>query len=152
MLIRQLHAYLSAFVAPTILFFAVTGSFQLFSLHQAHGNYRPPALLEKLGRVHTDQQFALKPKHNPGPAPKTPVAKTEGDWVAPAAKPAADADDAPSPREMALKWLFLVAAITLVVSTVLGLWMAVIQNRRKGILLLLLLAGMAAPLAIFSLL
>jgi len=153
MLARQVHAYLSVFVAPTILFFAFTGALQLFGLHEAHGDYRPPALIEKLGMLHREQKFALKPKPQrllPSPAA---TAKTEGDWVAPAAGPASDMDDdAPTPREQALKWLFFGAAVTLMISALLGLWVGLTQNRRKGLLAVILLAGMAAPVAIVMLL
>jgi hypothetical protein len=151
MMIRQLHAYLSAFVAPSVLFFAFTGSLQLFSLHEAHGDYQPPALIEKLGRVHTDQAFELRPKHEPKP-PSPPAVKAEGDWVAPVAKPAPSEDEAPPLRETALKWLFLLVAVSLISSTLLGLWMALTQNRRKVVLLVLLLAGVATPVAILVLL
>ena len=61
LLIRQVHGYLSAFVAPSVLFFALTGALQLFGLHEARDGYHPPALIEKLGRLHKDQAFALKP-------------------------------------------------------------------------------------------
>lgn len=148
MLIRQLHSYLSVFVAPMVLFFAATGSLQLFSLHEAHGDYRPPALIEKLGTLHKDQKFALGSKHKPTTPQRVAVAKPEGDWVAPAAKPAPEAAERTPRRAMALKWLFLAAAVALMVSTLLGLWMALTQNRQKAVLLLLLLAGMAAPVAI----
>ncbi len=134
MMVRQAHAYLSVLVAPTVLFFAFTGALQLFSLHEAHGDYRPPPLIEKLGSVHKDQRFALGEHHRP-PAPANAPAHAEE-------------EDATPIRELALKWLFLVASISLMTSTLLGLWMALTQTRRRGLLCLLLLAGAAAPVAI----
>ena len=50
------------FIAPSVLFFAFTGSLQLFSLHEAHGSYQPPALIAALGTVHKDQRFGEVPK------------------------------------------------------------------------------------------
>ena len=50
-----MHALLAIVAAPTILFFACTGAFQLFDLHEAHGTYRPPVLLAELARLHKEQ-------------------------------------------------------------------------------------------------
>ena len=74
MLIRQIHAYLSVFVAPIILFFAATGILQLYSLHEPHAGYQPPALIEKLGRVHKDQTYSLGRKHRPSADRASPLA------------------------------------------------------------------------------
>ena len=146
MALRHIHAYLIAFVAPTILFFALTGALQIFSLHESHGGYTPPPLIENLARVHKDQVFAAPRRHRVVPL-QTPVARPEGDWVAPA--PEHDnGQPPPGPKVLALTALFLVAAIMLVVATLLGLWMAFTQNRRKVVLLLLFLAGAALPIAL----
>ena len=150
MLIRQLHAYLSVFVAPTILFFAITGILQLYSLHQPHGAYQPPALIEKLGRLHKDQTYSLGRKHRPS-ALNTPVVGAEGDWVKPFAARRPDDRDTPPPKTQALKALFCAAAVMLILSSLLGVWMAVTQNRRKVILLAVFLLGAAAPVAILLL-
>jgi hypothetical protein len=149
MLVRQLHAYLTAFVAPTILFFAFTGALQLFSLHEAHDGYEPPVLIERLGRLHKDQTLALRPKR---PLPKPARVAASGDWVAPAKAKHDDDDDAPPAKVTALKWLFLAAAVMLIVSTLLGLWMAFTQNRRKVVLLVIFILGAVAPAAILLLL
>lgn len=139
MMARRVHAYLSVLVAPTVLFFAFTGALQLFSLHEAHGDYRPPALIEKLGSLHKDQRFALGKHHGPPPAPAK---------AASAPKDAREEEDTTPIRERVLKWLFLAAAIGLITSTSLGLWMALTQNRRRGLICPLLLVGAAAPVAI----
>jgi hypothetical protein len=57
--IRRWHAWLGLFIAPSVIFFSLTGAVQLFSLHEAHGDYQPPALIEKLSSLHKDQEFAL---------------------------------------------------------------------------------------------
>ena len=140
--IRQFHAYIGAFIAPSLLFFAFTGAVQLFSLHEAHGSYRPPALIEKLSAVHKDQRFAVKPRHGPA-----------ADRPAPRAEPKLDSARAPRPisaRALALKWLFLAVAIGLVVSTGLGVWMAVIHSRRKAVTWALLILGAALPVLILA--
>jgi hypothetical protein len=139
--IRQWHTYLGAFIAPSVLFFALTGSLQLFALHEAHGAYRPPLVIEKLGMVHKDQVFAAKPKRAPPPA-------TAGKPKAEAAK----SEPGPKTSTKALKWLFLAVAAGLVISTCLGLWMALFHNRNKGVAWVLFLAGAAVPVLILALL
>lgn len=138
--IRQLHTWLGVFIAPSVLFFALTGAVQLFGLHESRGAYHPPALIEKLGMVHKDQVFALKPKR-PAAAP-----------TASAPKPQAPPKEAgPKLSTTALKWLFLGVAAGLVVSTCLGLWMALRYSRRKGVAWVLLIAGAVVPVLIIAL-
>jgi hypothetical protein len=129
--VRAWHSYIGAFIAPSVLFFAFSGSLQLFGLHEAHGSYKPPALIEQLGSVHKDQVL----KGPPGPG---------------------DADDdhdhdhhagaAPSWTVGALKWLFLAVAIGLMTSTLLGLWLAFTYRRRKRLVFGLFAAGVILPL------
>lgn len=57
-LIRQLHIYLSVFIAPSLLFFAGTGALQTFRIPDGK---TAPVLLQKLARVHRDDVFAVKP-------------------------------------------------------------------------------------------
>ena len=173
MLIRQLHLYLGVFIAPSILFFAFTGSLQLFSLHEAHGAYKPPALIEKLGSLHKDQVFADKAKR---PAPAAGAAghhdeaadadadhhhhDADGDDDHGGAKaaPGKDATQGAAPAKaatkgekakpfkvMALKWLFLGVAVGLILSTCLGLWMGMVQSRQKGVAWILFAAGAVLP-------
>ena len=58
--IRTWHTYLGILIAPSVLFFALTGALQLFSLHEVHGSYTPLPVIEKLSKVHKDQAFAEK--------------------------------------------------------------------------------------------
>jgi hypothetical protein len=136
--VRRLHSYFGVFIAPSVLFFALTGSLQIFTLHEAHGAYRPPALIEKLGRLHKDQVFAVKPRRpTPAKAPK------------PASASGADRHDAdPKTATLALKWFFLFVAVSLAASTGLGLWMALAYGANRGLLWLLLLAGAVAPIVL----
>ncbi len=43
---RQMHLYLGLFFAPSIIFFASTGSSMVFSLHENHDGYEPPGWVE----------------------------------------------------------------------------------------------------------
>lgn len=149
--VRQFHSYLGAFIAPSVLFFAFTGSLQLFSLHEAHGAYQPPALIEKLGSVHKDQRFTAKPKPS-APPRAAPLAQAHDD-----ANDDHDHEHAATPSKgvpaqtLALKFLFLAVAVSLIVSTCLGVWMAVTYSRRKGVIWALLILGAALPILILAL-
>ncbi|MES2341429.1 MAG: PepSY domain-containing protein [Pseudomonadota bacterium] len=134
MTVRRWHTYLGVFIAPSILFFALTGALQLFALHEAHGAYQPAAVIEKLGEVHKNQRFAAKPKRPGAPAAAKPVAAK-----------APEPEKAKPVTVQALKWLFLLVSAGLVASTVLGLWMALTSTRRRGLIRGLLAAGLVIP-------
>ena len=168
MAIRTLHFYLGMFIAPSVLFFSFSGALQLFSLHEAHGAYQPPALIEKLGELHKNQRFGLKPKRpaKPGGAEAGHVkgadamAKRAGhaeadadhddhdhDHAAPAAGAAPQAKVTPF-NVTAMKWLFLGVAVSLFLSTLLGVWMGLTHARRKGVGWMLLAAGIVLPVVL----
>lgn len=134
--IRRWHSYIGLFTAPSVLFFALTGAVQLYNLHEAHGDYKPPAVVEKLSTVHKDQEFALGDHHEPPP---------QADAAAPAA---ADDNDVPKTPTALLKAFFLVVALSLTASTSLGLWIGLTQTRNKRLAWVLLIAGAVIPVAL----
>jgi len=154
--VRQWHTMIGVFIAPSVMFFAFTGTLQIFSLHEARGGYHPPALIEGLGSVHKDQIFRVKPT---GPA----AAADHDDADAGHDHGDADHDDhdhdhAAAPADhgsakpklqpikvYALKWLFTFVALGLFTSTSLGLWMALSYGRNKRTLWALLAAGIVLP-------
>jgi hypothetical protein len=138
--IRRWHSYLGVLIAPSVIVFALSGSLQVFRLHEPHGGYTPPMVIEELGRLHKDQVFAPLP---PKPAPKPPGAPK------PAATPSAE--PAPKPAHLALQWFVIVLGVLLATSTALGLWMALAYSAQKGRLLVLLLLGVAVPVALIML-
>jgi hypothetical protein len=142
MSIRQLHAYLGLFVAPSVLFFALTGALQLFDLHEAHDNYQPFALIEKLGSVHKNQVFAFGDHHvtDPGSETQKPAAG--------AAAAGQEEEDKTELSTVMLKSFFLLVALCLVVSTALGIWMGLTQTRRKRVGWVLLAAGALIPVGL----
>jgi hypothetical protein len=135
MAVRQWHGYIGAFIAPSVLFFAFSGSLQLFSLHEAHGGYKPPALIEQLGSIHKDQVL----KGPPGPADAADDHDHDHDHHA------GPAEAPPSWSVGALKWLFLAVAVGLMTSTLLGLWLAFTYSRRRRLVLGLFAAGVLLP-------
>jgi hypothetical protein len=174
MFLRRLHSWIGAFIAPSILFFSFTGALQLFSLHEAHGDYQPPVLIEKLGKLHKDQEFTAKPRGPGAAAAPDHDEDHDADAHDAGAKPAdadhdhdakasaADHDHAaaapdkdhpkakPEPKlaTTSLKWLFLGVAIGLFVSTLVGIWMALTQSRDKKAIIVLLVLGTIAPIVL----
>ncbi len=126
--IRQLPVYVSVFVAPSLLFFAMTGALQTFRIPDQK---TAPVLIQKLARVHKDDVFAEKPQR-----PKKPEQAGSHEKAKPfEAKPAPP----PEPRSTTLlKWFFTAGSFGVAVTTLLGLWMALVHNRRKA-------AGLACP-------
>ena len=139
--IRTWHTYLGILIAPSVLFFALTGALQIFSLHEAHGSYRPLPIVEKLASVHKDQVFALSEHHEPPQEP--PAGAHPGNDEHSAAAP--EHEDEPSLGTMLLKWYFLVVALGLATSTLLGLWMGLTHIRHKRTGWWLLAIGIILP-------
>ena len=132
---RRLHGYVGMLIAPSVLFFAATGAVQLFSLHEAHGGYTPPAALVTLANLHKDQVLSRPGrKRESAPAPKRPGAGPE------------HREQGPKLSTTLLKWTFLAVALGLVVSTGLGVWMALQDRRRVALNLGLLAIGVLVPL------
>ncbi|WP_421737222.1 hypothetical protein [Caulobacter sp.] len=137
LLIRDLHLYFSILAAPSLLFFAITGGIQLFGLHEAHSatGYQPPAIVEKLGELHKNQRYILKPRRSPPPAKAAPVKA--------AIKPV---EEKATPVAVTLlKWVSLAVVFSLVSSAGLGLWMGLTQGRNRRVALILLVIGVLLP-------
>jgi hypothetical protein len=139
-LLRRWHSYIGLFIAPSVLFFALTGALQLFDLHEAHGSYRPAALLEKLSAVHKDQVFRQS-KHEPEPAPPSANASAAEEH---------EPEEETSLGTWGLKWLFLMISLGLVVSTSIGIWMGLTQTRNKRLSWTFLLIGIVAPICLLA--
>jgi len=140
--IRRWHSYIGLFIAPSILFFALTGAVQIFSLHEAHGHYRPLAIVEKLSSVHKDQVYALGDHHPP------PDTVPHSGGAAPNAQSPPGPDDhgdGPGPPTLMLKGFFLLVALSLVTSTAFGLWMGLVRTPRKKVGWLLVASGALIP-------
>jgi hypothetical protein len=140
--IRKWHSYIGLFTAPSVLFFALTGALQLFHLHEEHGDYKPLPLIEKLGSVHKDQEFAAGGHHGPpgggppqGPGPGGPD----------------DGEKGEAPATFVLKGFFLLVALSLSVSTVFGLWIGLVHTPRRTVGLSLVVAGTLIPIVLLML-
>jgi hypothetical protein len=67
--LRSLHLYLGCLFAPMLIFFAVTGSWQLFNWHESTKDktYIAPPALAALSFVHKDAHIPGTPGRNPTP-------------------------------------------------------------------------------------
>jgi hypothetical protein len=143
--VRQWHSYIGLFIAPSVLFFALTGAVQIFNLHEAHGGYKPPAIVEKLSSVHKDQVFAFGDHHHLAEAVATPGQPVAG--PGPRSDTEEDTDRTGLPT-LLLKWFFLLVALSLVLSTAFGIWMGLTQIRARRLAWLLLAAGTIIPVGL----
>jgi hypothetical protein len=144
MQIRVIHTYVGMLIAPAVLFFACTGILQIYSLHEAHGGYTPPLVIEKLARVHKNQVFAVE-HHAPPPAAAAPAAPK------PAGPPPGGKEHHARLATTLLKAVFAAVAVGLIGSTCAGLWMALRQPGTRRLHLVLLAIGAAVPLILAAL-
>jgi hypothetical protein len=135
--IRLWHSYIGIFIAPSVIFFALTGALQIFSLHESHGSYTPPVIIEKLSSMHKDQVFEQK-RHDDDEAQSKDHRQ-----------PPQEHEAGPTLGTMLLKWFFLFVALALTASTVLGLWIGLTRFQRKRTGWWLLLAGIVLPIGLF---
>jgi hypothetical protein len=137
---RQLHLYLGAFFAPSILFFSFTGSIQLLGLHEGRpgGGYQPPAWVAKVAEIHKHQSLAVPPNRPPMIAGERPPFEP-GRALEPGGPPAG------MKPNLALKGFFLLMSIGLLITTCLGIYMSFKYNRSRRMVWGLLMAGIALP-------
>ena len=69
--LRKIHLYVSCAVAPLLLFFIISGSWQTFMLHRGtkDNTYSPPTIVAQLSAVHTGQSL---PRAGGASTEKTP--------------------------------------------------------------------------------
>jgi hypothetical protein len=155
-IVRQIHLYVGVFIAPALLFFALTGGLQVFSLHETTrgSDYQPPKWLMTMAQLHKKQTM-VTPLHKARPAdagdrPVAPAAASSAPDVRPqmlsSAKPEMPKMQAGHP--LPLKIFSAFVAFGLFVSTLIGLYMAYRYTRRPGLVTVLLLAGIVLPVVL----
>ena len=143
--LRQVHLYIGVFISPMLLFFALTGALQTFSLHEttAGSSYKPPTWIMTLAQIHKKQTDVV-PSRKPKPADAKPDA-AKGDKPAPAQTPAPV-----QKSHLAMKIFFLLVALGLFTSTLTGIYMAYKFNRSRLLVTGLLVAGIVVPLVLLK--
>lgn len=149
-LTRQVHLYLGVFIAPALLFFALTGALQTFNLHEtSQGSiYKPTTFLATMAQIHKKQTWMLgKPKPAAEAAKADKVSKP-AEAAKPVEAPATPLTALPTAKwkqHLPLKLFFLLVSIGLLISTLTGIYMAYKFNRNKLVVTLLLFAGAVIP-------
>lgn len=160
---RLFHLYLGVFTAPALLFFAITGGLQTFSLHErARGSdYTPPAWLATMAQLHKKQTSVIPPRKpalgdvasGTGRRPDTDTTDRSGaDVTISAAAPAADRPmtmpAAKAKNTLPLKIFFALVSLGLLISTLSGLYMAYKYTRHAARITAILLAGVVVPIVL----
>ena len=150
--LRSAHLYLGVFTAPMLLFFALTGGLQVFSLHETTrgSGYVPPAWLASAAQLHKKQTLEMPQRRRPSAAvasnpPSSPQA------AAPQQR-ASTVDARPAEKSLLpMKIFFALVAFGLFVSVLSGLIMAWKFSRRPALFGTLLGAGICVPLLLLLL-
>lgn len=156
-IVRQIHLYAGVFIAPALLFFALTGGLQVFGLHEAsrNGDYRPPVWLATLAQLHKKQTTVIplrraRPMDDEHQATPATLAFNHTQLVHPQnATPSRRAAASVSGRHpLPLKIFSAFVALGLFVSTLIGIYMAYRYTRKRMVVTALLLAGTILPVVL----
>lgn len=156
---RKVHLYLGIFTTPALLFFAFTGAMQTFNLHEVTpgSSYKPPAWIATLAQLHKKQSTTV-PARRPRPSAQdnTQVNGKPGETAASQGEPfnagkfgAGRNGEPPSgPRKshLPMKVFFLLVSVSLILSTLTGLYMSYRYDRGWWRVTGLLVAGLVVPL------
>jgi hypothetical protein len=139
---RYTHLYFGVFISPALLFFAITGALQTFSLHETTrgSSYKPPAWIATLAQVHKKQNTTV-PARKLQPPPAS-AAEPAGN------KPQQPANTLKKRNALPLKLFFLLVSVGLFTSTVSGIYMSYRYVRNKPLISSLLIAGTLIPIGL----
>jgi hypothetical protein len=134
MTLRRYHLYLGVFFAPAIILFSISGALQTFRLPEEQGwGGPPPNWMVWVASVHKDQS---------PPRAATPEPPHE----AAAAKPPNSLGTAAKrPSPLPLKIFVVLMAIGLLLSTLIGLTVALANARTRRTYLVIMAAGAVLP-------
>ena len=140
--IRQIHLYTGIFISPAILFFALTGALQTFSLHETTrgSDYKPPAWIVTLAQLHKKQTTTI-PVRKQRPPDATPKPDKPANVPTPPPSP-----EPPQKSHLPMKIFFLLVSVGLFTSTLTGVYMSYKFIRNKLVVTGLLIAGILVPL------
>lgn len=113
-------------IAPSVIFFSLTGAVQMLNLHESHAGYRASTMLVGAAAVHKEQALPDGPER--------------------------DRSDRPAPRysvaQATLKGYWILVAAGLIASTVIGVVLGLRNRPRRRTNLVLLAVGTIVPLAL----
>jgi hypothetical protein len=137
--IRQIHLFLGTFFAPAIIFFAFSGILQVFGLHESRGpDAAPPAAwIAQLAAIHKDQHLRIeKPQQEDEHHDHEGHEANAHEHAHPAETPASS---------WALKAFVLLMAISLISTSVLGIYIAAQNPRTRRNAWISLVLGIIVP-------
>jgi hypothetical protein len=161
--LRKVHLYIGIFTTPALLFFAITGTLQTFSLHETTqgSSYKPPAWIASLAQLHKKQTTIVPvrkarpngPENGPLDSPKV-SGSALSESVPPASVrsgPPKSGKDAEQPAilkksHLPMKIFFLLVSAGLLLSTLTGIYMAYKYSCGWLLTTGLLVAGIVVPL------
>jgi hypothetical protein len=145
--VRLIHLYVGVFIAPAIVFFALTGAIQTLSLHVSAkgGAYKPANWIIRLAQLHKKQTTDLPPNKPQITASSSPTVKPGSSKKISGPEKGLDR---PAHNSLPLKIFFLVVSAGLLCSTITGLYMSYKYSRNKVLLAVLLIAGIVVPIGL----
>jgi hypothetical protein len=152
-LLRKVHLYIGIFTTPALIFFAFTGAMQTFSLHETTqgSSYTPPAWIVRLGQLHKKQTTVAPPRRPRPVAPEgAPGDRQRGgtQQTPPQAPNGGGQAVAPQKNHLPMKIFFLLVALSLLTSSLTGIYMSYKYSRSSWTVTGLLMAGLVVPLVL----
>lgn len=137
--IRLIHRYLGLFLSPALLFFSFSGALQTFDLHSAKKatGYVPQPWIVVMAQIHKKQTISA-------PKEKTKATKPDSEPTDPGTQKAG-AVRRKSTRPM--KWFVLAVSVGFIVTTLIGIYMAIAYGGDSRLVWVTLAAGTVLPAA-----
>jgi hypothetical protein len=149
--LRRYHHYIGVFLAPAILLFSVSGMVQTFRLNEEKGwGGTPPNWMVWIAAFHKDQTPPREKPAGAKPAAKPAAAIAEDhdhDHDAPRAEKAPSPAKRPSP--LPLKIFVVLMGLGLLVSTLIGVTIALNNRATRRTSIIMLVIGAVLPLILF---
>ena len=144
--IRLLHLYLGIFIAPALLFFAISGPLLTFSFHSSvkGSPYKPAKWIVVMSQLHKKQTTELPQRKLQSSVPAAAGTPQPAETTVPRIQ----ANDAAPHNPLPLKIFFLIVSAGLAVSTASGLYMSYKYSRNKLPAAVLLLLGTVVPIVL----
>ncbi len=139
--LRRIHHYIGVFFTPAILLFALSGALQTFRLQEEKGyGSTPPTWIVWMASVHKD---SATPRDRSGERKaKRPVASA-AERNRPIAKPAPASS---KPSRLPMQVFVALLSVGLIVSSVLGVMIALNNAATRRVSILMLVIGTVLPL------
>ena len=137
--LRRYHLYIGMFLAPAIIFFSFSGALQTFRLQEEKGwGGTPPDWIVWLASVHKDDRLPQ------------PEATGADEHAKPAAKPAPKVAQKPKPSALPFKIFAVIMSIGLILSAVLGIFIALNSRATRRVSTIMLVAGVVVPILLLK--